>query len=171
MLPAVIQHKIHEIRRRKVMLDYDLAALYEVETKRLKEAVRRNAHRFPDDFMFQLTKEEFESLRSQSASSKGRGGIRLLPYAFTEKGVAMLSAVLNSDKAIDMNINIMRAFVAMRQYMLTYKDLAEKIAALETDTHHRFDDVYEALDNLIKQKQEMEEQQKRKRIGYEWILK
>lgn len=97
------------------MLDFDLAEMYGTETKRLKEAVKRNIRRFPPDFMFELTQSEFLGLRSQIASSKGRGGIRYMPFAFTEQGVAMLSSVLNSDVAIEININIMRAFVAVRQ--------------------------------------------------------
>lgn len=111
----VIQNKIHEIRGQKVMLDFDLAEIYGAETKRLKEAVRRNARRFPSDFMFELTKEEYNSLRTQISTSNTRGGIRYMPFAFTEQGVSMLSSVLNSDAAIEININIMRAFVAVRQ--------------------------------------------------------
>ena len=110
-----IQSKIYEIRGQKVMLDRDLAELYGIETKRLKEAVRRNFRRFPVDFMFELNRKEFEFLRSQIASSNGRGGLRYMPFAFTEQGVAMLSSVLNSDVAIEVNISIMRAFVAVRQ--------------------------------------------------------
>ena len=110
-----IQSKIYEIRGQKVMLDRDLAELYGIETKRLKEAVRRNLRRFPVDFMFELNRKEFEFLRSQIASSHGRGGLRYMPFAFTEQGVAMLSSVLNSDVAIEVNISIMRAFVAVRQ--------------------------------------------------------
>ena len=110
-----IQSKIYEIRGQKVMLDRDLAELYGIETKRLKEAVRRNLRRFPVDFMFELNRKEFEFLRSQIASSNGRGGLRYMPFAFTEQGVAMLSSVLNSDVAIEVNISIMRAFVAIRQ--------------------------------------------------------
>jgi hypothetical protein len=108
----LIKSKIHEIRGHKVMLDFDLAEIYGIETKRLKEAVRRNMERFPDDFMFELTKEEI--LRSQFATSRW-GGSRYQPFAFTEQGVAMLSSVLNSKQAIEINIRIMRAFVAMRQ--------------------------------------------------------
>ena len=110
-----IQSKIYEIRGQKVMLDRDLAELYGIETKRLKEAVRRNLRRFPVDFMFELNRKEFEFLRSQIASSNVRGGLRYMPFAFTEQGVAMLSSVLNSDVAIEVNISIMRAFVAVRQ--------------------------------------------------------
>ena len=107
----VIQNRIYEIRGQKVMLDFDLAELYGSETKRLKEAVRRNLKRFPVDFMFELTKEEFTSLRSQIASSNKRGGMRYLPFAFTEQGVAMLSSVLNSESAIEINISIMRVLL------------------------------------------------------------
>lgn len=115
---SVIQSKIYEIRGCKVMLDFDLAEMYGTETKRLKEAVRRNIRRFPSDFMLELSKEEYTSLRSQIASSNTRGGTRYMPFAFTEQGVAMLSSVLNSDAAIEININIMRAFVAVRQLLI-----------------------------------------------------
>jgi phage regulator Rha-like protein len=113
----LIDNKIYLIRGQRVLLDFDLAELYGSETKRLKEAVKRNLKRFPTDFMFELTKEEFESLRSQIASSNKRGGTRYMPYAFTEQGVAMLSTVLNSETAIEINISIMRAFVKVRQLM------------------------------------------------------
>jgi ORF6N domain len=122
------------------MLDFDLAELYEVETKRLKEAVRRNSKRFPGDFMFELNHKEFENLRSQYASSSW-GGSRYMPFAFTEQGVAMLSAVLNSPKAIDVNISIMRAFVMMRQLAFNYKDVADKIGELERKYNKQFADV------------------------------
>ena len=121
----VIQNKIYEVRGQKVMLDFDLAELYGSETKRLKEAVRRNLKRFPSDFMFELTKEEFESLRSQIASSNKRGGTRYMPFAFTEQGVAMLSSVLNSESAIEINISIMRAFVGIRQIISSSSPLLE----------------------------------------------
>ena len=107
----LIQSKIYEIRGQRVMLDFDLSEMYGVETKRLKEQVRRNPERFPEDFMFELKKEEFDSLRSQFATSNKRGGIRYMPFAFTEQGVAMLSTVLNSVVAIQININIIRGFV------------------------------------------------------------
>ena len=112
------------------MLDKDLAKLYGIPTKRLKEQVNRNMKRFPNDFMFELTVKEVEVLRSQFATSSW-GGERYLPYVFTEQGVAMLSSVINSDRAIEVNIAIMRAFVRMREILLTHKDLAAKIAALE----------------------------------------
>ena len=124
-----IQRKIYEIRGFKVILDFDLAYMYEVETKRLNEAVKRNIRRFPPDFMFQLTKEEWENLKSQIATSSW-GGARKLPYAFTEQGIAMLSGLLNSDIAIDTNIVIMRAFVIVRQYALNYAELNHKIEKL-----------------------------------------
>jgi hypothetical protein len=114
------------------MLDADLAELYQVPTKALNQAVRRNSDRFPEDFTFQLTDEETDSLRSQIATSNvGRGGRRYLPYAFTELGVAMLSSVLNSERAVQMNILIMRAFVKLRELLATHKDLARKIEKLE----------------------------------------
>lgn len=118
-----IQSQIHEIRGVKVILDKDLATLYNVETKRLKEQVKRNITRFPSDAMFTLTKEEYNSLRSQIATSNKRGGTRYMPYAFTELGVAMLSSVLNSDVAIQVNLNIMRAFVLMRNMLHSQKDI------------------------------------------------
>ena len=124
----IIERKIYLIRGRKVMLDSELAGLYGVETKNLNLQVRRNIRRFPEDFMFKLTKEE--NLRLQIATSS-YGGRRYLPYAFTEQGVAMLSSVLNSDRAIEVNVAIMRAFVRLREILLTHKNLAAKIEALE----------------------------------------
>ena len=121
-----IQSRIYEIRGHKVMLDYDLANLYETETKVLKQSVRRNINRFPPDFMFALTSDELKNLRSQNVTSKeGWGGRRYLPFAFTEQGVAMLASILNSPKAIEVNISIVRAFVFIRQYALSHKDLTE----------------------------------------------
>jgi hypothetical protein len=137
---AIIENKIVEIRGVKVMLDFDLAELYEVETKRLKESVKRNMKRFPKDFMFELTITEFENLRTQFATSK-RGGTRYLPFAFTEQGVAMLASILNSDKAIEVNIAIMRAFVFIRQYALSHKELSEKLSAIEKKYNKQFADV------------------------------
>ncbi len=122
----VIQTKIHLIRGERVMLDFDLAELYEVETKVLKQAVRRNMERFPDEFMFELTPAEFKILRSQIVTSSW-GGTRYPPFAFTEHGVAMLSSVLNSPKAIETNISIIKAFIALRRYAMTFDELAAKI--------------------------------------------
>ncbi len=160
-----IQSRIYEIRGQKVMLDFDLAVLYETETKRLKEAVRRNIHRFPADFMFELTQKEFESLRTQFASSK-RGGIRYKPFAFTEQGVAMLASVLSSPKAIEVNIQIVRAFVFLRQYALSHQDLTEKLKKLERKYNKQFKDVYEAIGYLLKKDQQDTEQRERNRIGF-----
>jgi hypothetical protein len=140
----VIQNKIFEIRGQKVMLDFDLALLYNVETKALKQAIRRNINRFPEDFMFELTEIEFNSLRSQFVTSK-RGGVRYMPFAFTEQGIAMLSSVLNSEKAIAINISIIRAFVTIRQFNLTYGELKERILAIE----NQFPDIYKALNYLV----------------------
>ena len=160
-----IQSKIMELRGYKVMLDSDLAELYETETKRLKEAVRRNSSRFPTDFMFELSITEFESLRTQIASSN-RGGTRYLPFAFTEQGVAMLASVLNSSKAIEVNIQIVRAFVFLRHYALTNTDLTTKLKELETKYNKQFKDVYEALNYLLTNDKQKNEQIQRKRIGF-----
>jgi len=128
---TLIERRIYLIRGQKVMIDTDLAQLYDVPTFRLNEAVKRNRKRFPSDFMFQLSKKEAESLRSQFAiSKKGRGGRRTLPYAFTEQGVAMLSSVLNSERAIQVNIVIMRAFVKLRQMLESNEELNRKFAAV-----------------------------------------
>ncbi len=127
----VIENKIYFIRGQKVMLSMDLARLYGVPAMRLNEQVKRNMRRFPGDFMFQLSDKEYEILKSQIAISSWGGARRANPYAFTEQGVAMLSSVLNSERAIDVNIAIMRAFVRLREILLTHKDLAAKITALE----------------------------------------
>ena len=130
----VIQNKIYEIRGFKVMLDFDLALLYGVETKVFKQSVRRNLIRFPNDFMFELTKLEYDSLRPQIVTLKnlGRGQhTKFLPFAFTEQGIAMLSSVLNSEKAIEVNIAIIRAFVTFRQFSLSYNELKERIQEIE----------------------------------------
>ena len=161
-----IETKIYQIRDYKVMLDFDLAELYDVGTKNLNLAVKRNKRRFPKDFMFRLTKKEWESLRFQIETSKGRGGTRYLPYAFTEQGVAMLSGVLNSDKAIKVNIAIMRVFVFIRQYALTHKDLTEKLKELESKYNMQFKNVYEALNYLMNKEKQESQQKQRKRIGY-----
>lgn len=161
----VIQNKIYEIRGQRVMLDYDLAEMYEVETKRLKEAVRRNIKRFPKDFMFELTKDEFTTLRTQFATSK-RGGTRYMPFAFTEQGVAMLASVLRSDTAIEVNISIVRAFVMMRQHLSDYKELKEKIAVIEREMQIKFKDIHAALNYLLQKDEQEKQQKKRKRIGF-----
>ena len=160
----VIQNKIFEIRGCKVMLDFDLALLYNVENKRFKEAVRRNSNRFPEDFMFELTKIEYHSLRTQFASLKnGRGQhLKYMPFAFTEQGIAMLSSVLNSEKAIEVNISIIRAFVTFRQFSLTYSELKDRILAIES----QFPDIYKALNYLVDKDTLSKNNVERERIGY-----
>ena len=183
-----IQNKIYEIRGQQVMLDFDLAALYGSETKRLKEAVRRNIRRFPKDFMFELTKDEYETLRTQFATSNTRGGTRYMPFAFTEQGVAMLSSVLNSEVAIEINISIMRAFVSVRQYLFNtnhhavreIEDLKQRMKALEKgtedtisaindlseDVRKELDDIYLALSQLADRQKQITEKVPRKLIGF-----
>ena len=163
-----ISTKIHEIRGMKVMLDYDLAELYNVETKRLKESVKRNLFRFPDDFMFELTRSEYNFLRSQNTTlEKGRGKhTKFNPFAFTEQGVAMLSSILNSRQAIEINIQIVRAFVFIRQYALSHHDLTEKLKELETKYNQQFTTILEALDYLMKKDAIETNQMNRKRIGF-----
>ena len=152
-----IKNLIYEIRGYKVMLDSDLADLYEVPTKRLNEAVKRNITRFPSNFMFQLNEEDLLDLRSQIATSSSKhGGRRYMPYVFTEQGVAMLSSVLNSEKAIQINIQIMNTFVQMRQWAMENKDLARRVAELENyfiehckDNKTDMREIYEAIDLLM----------------------
>jgi len=141
-----IERAILLIRGHKVMLGYDLAELYGVTTKRLNEQVRRNLSRFPEDFMFQLAESETHLLRSQFATSKkGRGGRRYQPYVFTEQGVAMLSSVLNSERAIKVNIEIMRAFVRLRQILASNKELAKRLDELEKKYDTQFKVVFDAI--------------------------
>lgn len=150
LIPAErIEKAIHVIRGEKVMLDADLARLYGVATKALVQAVKRNLARFPEDFMFQLSAEEWEALRSQSVTSKGKGGRRYSPYAFTEHGVAMLSSVLRSERAVQVNIEIVRAFVRLRQLLATHADLARKLDELEKRYDHQFKVVFEAIRQLM----------------------
>jgi ORF6N domain len=151
-----IATKILFLRDEKVLLDADLALLYGVDTKRLKEAVRRNLARFPEDFMFELTPDEWTSLRTQIASLKsGRGKHpKFPPFAFTEQGVAMLSGILNSPRAIETNIAIMRTFVALRKLMESNQDLATKIRQLERKYDQRFKLVFDTIQQLIKQEKE-----------------
>lgn len=185
MEQEIIQKKIYEVRGTRVMLDKDLAGLYQVEVKVLNQAVKRNIKRFPSDFMFQLTKEEWDNLKSQFVTSSW-GGIRKLPFAFTEQGLAMLSGILNSDIAIYVNIAIMRAFVTIRQGLPAVnshqelEDLKERIKTLEAvseetlsalndlseESRKEFDDIYLALSQLA-QKKKKETQQST--IGYKAI--
>ncbi|RLA66969.1 MAG: ORF6N domain-containing protein [Epsilonproteobacteria bacterium] len=165
--PKMIESMIYMIRGRKVMLDSDLAELYEVETRIINRNVKRNIQRFPDDFMFQITKEEYESLISQFGISKaGRGGRRKMPFVFSENGVAMLSSVLNSEKAIQVNISIMRIFTKMRRILLSDDSLSEKIAKLESDSNEMkrvFRIVFEKINILESEIPILPK--KRKRIG------
>lgn len=148
--PADIRGLIHHVRGKAVMFDSDLAVLYQVGTKRLNEAVKRNARRFPEDFMFQLTPSEHTSLRSQFATSNaGRGGRRYLPFAFTEQGVTMLACILNSSIAVDVNIQIVRAFVQIRRFGLSVVDLKRKIDSMERKYDHNFKIVFDALRKLV----------------------
>jgi len=143
-----IANKIYLIRDKKVMLDRDLAELYGVETKVLKQAVRRNIERFPEDFMFELIKSEFENLRSQIVTSSW-GGARYSPMAFTEQGVLMLSSVLKSEKAVQVNIQIMRTFIKLREALLDNKYLRRELKEFEQVTEERFQIVFETLDKLL----------------------
>jgi hypothetical protein len=156
-----VADRILSIRGHRVMLDADLAELYGVPTKRLNEAVRRNAARFPEDFMFQLTAEEAETLRSQFATSKGRGGRRYIPYAFTELGVAMLSSVLNSEQAVQVNIAIMRAFARLRELAASRKDVLRRLDEMEGKVDHQFKVVFDAIRALMEPPAKP-----RRRIGY-----
>ena len=178
-----IQNRIYEIRGERIILDFDIAALYEVPTKVLNQAVKRNSERFPGDFMFQLTSEEYDeiqlilanrdsmSLRSQIVTLKsGRGQHRkYLPYAFTEQGVAMLSGVLKSEKAVVMHIAIMRAFVELRKLLLRENDFAEQLTQLKERLggHDvQLNQIYDALENLLDEKAAGKKWEQRQRIGF-----
>lgn len=156
----IIASKIYLLRGQKIMLDRDLAELYGVETAQLKRAVRRNIDRFPDDFMFELSKHELDDLRCQFGTSKW-GGTRFRPFAFTEQGVAMLSGVLNSDRAIKVNIQIMRTFTQLRNMLVSHGDLKRKIEAMEKKYDEQFRIVFEAITQLIE-----EDEKPKKKIGY-----
>lgn len=159
--PERITQVILMIRRQKVILDEDLADLYQVETKVLNRAVKRNPGRFPEDFMFQLNIEEFANLRFQFGTSRW-GGRRYPPYAFTEQGVAMLSSVLRSDRAIKVNVEIIRAFVRLRQMLASHAELAHKLAALEKKYDGQFKIVFDTIRQLM-----TSPKTERKRIGFE----
>ncbi len=177
-----IQSRIYELRGERVMLDFDLAILYEVETRVLNQAVKRNAERFPDDFMFQLKPLEFQSIRQQVEMIKKSSSSQIvmmeipqnrtdkyLPYAFTEQGVAMLSGVLNSGKAVQMNISIMRAFVEIRRIALSRHDLKKQLLEIKKriGSHDvNIAQLYEALENLLDEKAAQVKWEERKKIGY-----
>ena len=163
----IIQKKIYEIRGQKVMLDFDLAELYEVETRALNQAVKRNIDIFPNDFMFQLTKKEWKTMSSQIVmTSPLKRPKSALPLAFTEHGVTMLSNVLKSKKARQTSVAIVRVFISLKQFTLNYKELAEKLKELENKYNLQFTTVYEALKYLMKDKQTRDDWKSRKQIGY-----
>jgi len=163
----IIQNKIYEIRGQKVMLDFDLAILYEVETRALKQAVRRNIDRFPVDFMFQLSKKEWKELITNCDNlSQSIKFSPVTPFAFTEQGVSMLSSVLNSKKAIQVNITIIRAFVMFRQHLSNFKEIKGLIAKIEAEMNLKFKDIHQALNYLLKKEKQETSQKKRKLIGY-----
>ncbi len=156
-----IEQKILRIRDSNVMLDQDLAELYGVEVRTFNQVVKRNIDRFPEDFMFQLSAEEFSILRSQFVTSRSWGGRRYPPYAFTEQGVAMLSSVLNSPRAVQVNIAIMRTFVRLRRMLTSHEDLARKINALEAKYDLQFKVVFDAIRKLMEP-----QPPKRRKIGF-----
>ena len=162
----IIKKSILEIRGKKIMLDMDLAKLYEVETRVLKQAVRRNMERFPEDFMLTLDQSEIQNLVSQNVIPTINHFGGALPFAFTEQGIAMLSSVLKSKTAIQINISIMRAFVMIRQFALTYKELNEKLIELEKKQNQKFTDIDQVLNYLIKKDQKLTLQTTRKQVGY-----
>ena len=163
----IIQNKIFEVRGCRVMLDYHLAELYQVETRALKQAVKRNIERFPGDFMFVLTQEEANLLlsigRSQNVIPPAYNFGVAMPMAFTEQGVAMLSSVLRSKVAIEVNISIMRAFVLMRQMAIGYEELSRRIEELEVSTDAQFNELYQALTQLLSQSKQQKE---RRPVGF-----
>jgi hypothetical protein len=162
-----IERRIFIIRERKVMLDSHLAELYQVRTSDLNKAVKRNYSRFPEDFLFQLTKAEVDSLRFQFGTSKiGRGGNRYLSYAFTEQGVAMLSSILHSDRAVAVNIAIMRTFVRLRQLLASNKELAEKVGEMEKKYDKQFKIVFDVLKQLMGPPSPEEDESDKNPIGF-----
>ena len=178
-----IQNRIYELRGERVMLDFDLAQLYEVETKALNQAVKRNIKRFPGDFMFRLTVAEWQDMRSQAVTASDSTNMRsqtvtasqskrntaVTPFAFTEQGVAMLSGILNSDKAINMNIAIMRAFVEVRKVLLKQSDLKEQLQQIKErlgEHDVQLNQIYDAMENLLDEKSAQKKWEDRDRIGF-----
>lgn len=168
-----IQNKIYESRGVKIMLDFDLAELYEVETRVLNQAIKRNIESFPEDFMFRLTKEEWEEISSSQIVMMSSQSVMTskrpksaLPYAFTEHGVTMLASVLKSPKARKMNIAIVRAFVALRRTLLNIEDLKSQILELEAKYDNQFEDIFEAIQFLMTENKEIETRHERVKIGY-----
>ena len=163
----IIRSKIFEVRKQKVMLDFDLAQMYSVENRALKQAVKRNRDRFPEDFMFELSKMEWQELITNC--DKLPDTVKFspaTPYAFTEQGVAMLSSILKSKKAIQVNITIVRSFVFMRKYALTHSDLTEKLKAMEEKYNTLFKDISDAINYLLQKDKVESIQKQRNRIGY-----
>jgi hypothetical protein len=178
-----IQNRIYELRSERIMLDFDLAQLYEVETKALNQAVKRNIKRFPKDFMFRLTLAEWQEMRSQSVTASNSTNMRsqivtasqskrntgVTPFAFTEQGVAMLSGILNSDKAINMNIAIMRAFVEVRKVLMLPSDLKEQLKQIKErlgEHDVQLNQIYDAMENLLDEKSAQKKWEDRDRIGF-----
>jgi hypothetical protein len=171
MKTTIVQNRIREIRGQKVILDADLAGLYDVETKAFNQAIKRNIIRFPRGFMFRLNKKEWNSLRSQIVTlEKGRGKhSKYLPYAFTEHGVTMAASVLKSRKAAKMNIAIVRAFIALRQFAIKYKELADQIKELKTTVgnhNEQLNQIYDTQGNLLEEKAAIKSREERERIGF-----
>jgi hypothetical protein len=164
----LIKNSILEIRGKKVILDFDLAKMYQLETKYLKRTVRNNLKRFPPDFMLELSPEEWQILRCNFSTSSW-GGSRYPPFAFTEQGVAMLSGLLNSDLAIQMNIAIMRAFVMIRQWALTYQELSDKLSDLEKLHNQKFNDIDQVLKYLLQKDHSNNQQANREQLGYKKV--
>ena len=170
----IIQNKIYEVRGQKVMLDFDLAELYEVETRIMNQSVKRNSDRFPKDFMFQLTLKEWKTMSSQIVmTSPQKRPKKAIPYAFTEHGVTMLASILRSERAVKMNIAIVRAFIALRQLASHHKDLAKKLDQLKNEMYDRLGEhdtqlnaIYDAIENLLDDKIEKKSWEERERIGF-----
>jgi hypothetical protein len=165
-----IQNRIYEIRGERVMLDFDLAELYEVATKVLNQAVKRNYKRFPEDFMFRLTSIEWMTMRSQSVTaSQNKRNIDIAPYAFTEQGVAMLSGILSSEKAINMNIAIMRAFIEIKRIAIQQMDLGTQLQEIKArlgEHDIQLNRIYDAMENLLDEKAAQKKRNERERIGF-----
>lgn len=165
---TTIQNKIYEIRGLNVMLDFDLAELYEVETKVLNQSVKRNIDRFPERFMFRLTQDEWELMRSQivTASEQSKRNLNTTPFAFTEHGVTMLASVLRSKKAIQTNIAIVDAFISLKEFILNYKELADKLKEMESRYDKNFQDIFQAINYLLEKDNQETEQKERNKIGF-----
>ena len=164
----LIQKKIFDLRGQKIMLDFDLAELYNVGTKVLNQAVKRNAERFPERFMFRISMKEWMTIRSQivTASFQRKRNTSLTPFAFTEHGVTMLASVLKSKKAIHMNIAIIEAFIALKEFALNYKELSDQIKKLEKKHNRKFADIFQVINYLLHKDKNETEQRQRRFIGY-----